>query len=363
MKIIKKAFKYRLYPNKTQEQKLLQSFGCCRLVWNNMVADFNNIEIKNAKIKSIPELKQDFNFLNEVSCVILQQKQRDFLEFKKQFFSKTRKVKLKKPKFKRKGVNDSFRLPFPRFKINDSIIQLEKIGKISYRQDKKIPINSKLISVTVTKNSVNQYYASIVVDCTVDRFEKTNKTVGCDLGLKEFLTTSDNEVIANPRYFRESQANLKNAQRHLSRKTKGSNRYKKQKLKIAKIHKKVANRRNHFIHNVTTNLVKSYDEIVIEDLVVKNMVENHKLAKSISDASFGIFRQQLTYKCDWYGKTLIIVDRFYPSSKTCSCCGNIKKELLLSEREYNCEECGIILDRDYNASLNLKNKAVGVNAA
>lgn len=192
---------------------------------------------------------------------------------------------------------------------------------------------------------------------------KTNKVVGCDLGLKEFLTTSDNEVIANPRYFRKNQAKLKKAQRHLSRKVKNSNRYNKQKLKVAKMHRKIANQRSHFIHNVTTNLVKNYDEIVIEDLNVSGMVKNHKLAKSISDASFSMFRQQLTYKCDWYDKKLTVVDRYFPSSKMCCSCGNIKEDLTLKDRIYKCNVCFNEIDRDLQASINLKNKAVGVNAA
>ncbi len=389
MKVINRAFKYRLYPNQTQESKMSQSFGCCRVVYNNMVADFNNVDIKDTKIKSIPELKVDFPFLSDVSCAMLQQKQRDFIDFKKDYFRdlkngriesmkksyiKTRLSKgleidngklfsIGKPNFKKKGINDSFRLPFPKFKINDKKIQLEKIGKVSYVQDRKIPNDSKLLSVTVSKNSVNQYFASVLVQCCVEELPKTNKVVGCDLGLKSFLTTSDNEVISNPRYFRKSQTKLKSAQRHLSRKVKKSNRYNKQKLKVAKIHKKVANQRSHFIHNVTTNLVRNYDEIVIEDLSVKNMVKNHKLAKSISDASFGMFRTQLTYKCDWYGKKLTIVDKWFPSSKTCVNCGNVKKDLTLSDRIYKCNVCSNEIDRDFQASLNLKNKAVGVNAA
>jgi len=217
MKIINKAFKYRLYPNDTQIQKISQSFGCCRVVYNSMVAEFNKpfvkpdeneIQVEKVKenIKSIPDLKVEYPYLNTVSCAILQQKQRDFIDFKKDYFRdlkngriesmkksyiKTRLSKgleidnsklfsIGKPKFKKKGINDSFRLPFPKFKINDSKIQLEKIGKVSYVQDRKIPVNSKLLSVTVSKNSANQYFASILVQCCVEELSKTGKTVGCD---------------------------------------------------------------------------------------------------------------------------------------------------------------------------------------
>ena len=218
-------------------------------------------------------------------------------------------------------------------------------------------------AITVTKNSSNQYFASVLVETQVEELAKTGQTVGVDLGLKSFLVTSDNQTIENPRYFRKSQAQLKTAQRRLSKKKKGSNRYKKQKTKIAKIHQKTVNQRDYFLHQITNQLVKKNDVIVIEDLHVKAMVKNRKLAKAISDASFSTFRQQLAYKCDWYDKELVIVDRFYPSSKTCSCCGEVKKILTLSQRTYACESCGLVIDRDYNAALNLKNIAARVKVA
>lgn len=348
----KRAYKYRLYPNKTQIKSLSMAFGCTRFVWNNAVAQFN----EKIEPKSIPLLKLDFSFLGDVSCAILQQKQRDFSEFKKQFFSKSRKSKMQRPRFKKKGQNDSFRLPNQKFKVLDSKIQLEKIGRISFVCDRKIPIDSKLLSVTVSRNSSGQYFASVLVETVIVNLPKTNKTVGLDLGLKDFLTTSDNQVFENPRYFRENQAKLKKAQKWLSKKKKGSTRYKKQKLKVANIHQKVANQRSYFFHQITTELVKNYDNIVIEDLNVKGMVKNRKLAKSISDASFSMFRQQLTYKCEWYGKKLTVVNRFYPSSKTCSNCGEVKKELKLSQRTYNCDCCGFSINRDLNAAINLRNK-------
>ena len=308
-------------------------------------------------------MKVEFNFLNDVSCAILQQKIRDFIEFKKQFFNTKRKLKVQRPTFKKRGHNDSFRLPNQKFNILDGQIQLEKIGKVPFVQDRPIPIDSRFLSVTVTKNSLNQYFASVLVETTVNELPKTGQTVGVDLGLKSFLVTSDNQEIENPRYFRKSQAQLKTAQRRLSKKQKGSNRRKKQKLKVAKIHQKTANQRSHFLHQITNQLINENDVIVIEDLNVKGMIKNHKLAKSISDASFAMFRQQLTYKCDWYGKELVIADRFYPSSKTCSCCGQVKKTLTLNQRTYACDNCGLVIDRDYNAALNLKNIAARVKAA
>ena len=280
-----------------------------------------------------------------------------------QFFNPKRKIKVDRPSFKKKHLHNSFRLPNQKFKVFDTKIQFEKIGKVSYVQDRPLPLDHKLLCVTVSKNTLGQYFASVLVETEIKELPKTEKIVGVDLGLKTFLVTSDKVEIENPRYFRESQAKLKKAQRHLSKKQKGRNRYKKQKRKVAKIHQKTANQRSHFLHQVTNQLVKDYDTIVIEDLNVKGMVKNKKLSKSISDASFATFRSQMTYKCNWYGKELIIADRFFAGSKTCSNCGNKKEKLTLSQRTYNCECCGLVIDRDYNASLNLKNIAARVKAA
>ena len=224
--------------------------------------------------------------------------------------------------------------------------------------DRELP-NGKLMSVTISKNPSGQYFASILIETLPKQLHKTNKSVGIDLGLKEFITTSDNQIAHNPRYFRESQSKLRKLQQRLSRKKKGSNRRNKVRLKVAKLHQKISNQRDWFLHNVTTNLVENYDTIVIEDLNVSGMVKNSKLAKSISDASFSKFRQQLSYKCDWYGKELVIINRFEPTSKKCSCCGWIKKDLTLKDRTFKCDNCDLSIDRDYNASLNIL--SIGVN--
>jgi len=355
--MIKRAYKYRLYPNKSQEIKLSMSFGHTRFVWNKCVESFNN----KVDIKKLPELKQEFGFLSDVSCSILQQKHRDFIEFKQQFFNKSRKTKLGFPKFKKRGVKDSFRLPNQKFKVIKNKIQLERIGRITFVCDRAIPENSKFLSVTVSKNASGQYFASILVECHVEELPKIGKSVGVDLGIKSFVITSDGKEFASNRFFRDNQSKLRTAQKHFARKKKGSSRHKKCKLKVARIHQTISNQREYFLHQVSNYLVLNYDRIVIEDLNVKGMVKNRKLAKSISDASFSAFRSQLTYKCDWYGRELVVADRFYPSSKTCSSCGNVKKELKLSERVYNCEVCGFVCDRDLNAAINLK--SVGVSAA
>ena len=221
-------------------------------------------------------------------------------------------------------------------------IQLEKIGKVKMVMDRIIP-EGNFMSVTVSMNPSGQFYASILIETEIEHLEKKGKSVGIDVGLKEFIVTSDNDIVKNPKYFRESQSKLKTLQKHFSRKQKGSKRRYKLKLKIAKIHQKIK------IHL-----------IVIEDLNVFGMVKNRKLAKSISDASFSKFFSMLKYKSEWYGKELIQIGRFEPTSKTCSCCGWVKKDLTLKDRVFVCENCGIVIDRDYNASLNIH--SVGVNA-
>ncbi len=332
-----------------------RTFGCVRFVWNQLVEDFNNHKKgETPKNKTVATLKKEFDFLSEVSCATLQQKQRDFVKYKDQFFNKDRKTKIGLPVFKKRGVNDSFRLPNQKFWFVRDKIQLERIGKVRVVIDREIPPYAKFLSVTVQRNACGHYFASVLVEEKLEPKPTTGKTVGVDLGLKTFIVTSDNQQFESPKFFSKNQAKLVKAQRWLSKKKKGSNRYLKQKLKVAKIHLKTANQRQHFIHQVTNDLVNNYQRIVIEDLNVKGMVKNKNLSKSISDASFYMFRSQLTYKCNWHDRELVTVDRFYPSSKTCSNCGSKKDKLSLKERTYDCTQCGITIDRDLNAALNLK---------
>ena len=257
-----KAFKYRIYPNRSQEILFSKTFGCVRLIWNANVASFNSYDKEDNPKPSIiqkSDLIEDRPWLSEVSAAAIQQKVADFKETVKQYFSK-----------------------------------------------------------------------------------------------------SDGIVIDNPKYLRENQSKISRIQKYMSRKTKGSNRWHKNRLKIARLHNKVSNRRLWFLHNLTTYLVNNYDTICIEDLNVSGMVKNHKLASSISDASFSLFRTLLEYKCEWYGKTLSVIDRFYPSSKTCSNCGWKKDDLSLSDRTFACGNCGIKIDRDLNAAINIKRMGVDI---
>lgn len=358
-----KAFKYRIYPNKSQKGLLSKTFGCIRVIWNANVESFNSYDKdSNPKPKIIikSDLIIDKPWLNEISAAAIQQKIRDFQEITNQFFSKTRKKKIGRPSFKKKSGNQSYRLPNQKFSLKDNKIRLEKIGWVKMSIDRNIPNNSKMLSCTISMNCCGQYFVSILVDVVIPNKGKTGKSVGIDLGLKSFATLSDGVVIDNIKFFREKQSEIAKIQRHLSRKNKGSNRHRKNKIKIARLYNKIANKRNNFLHNVTTSLVNNYDVICIEDLNVSGMLSNHKLAKAISDTSFSMFRSMLEYKCNWYGKELVVIDRFYPSSKTCSKCGWKKEDLTLSDRVFKCENCGIEIDRDLNAAINIQRVGVDI---
>lgn len=356
-----KAYKYRIYPNRTQQTLLNKTFGSVRFYYNNLVATFNSYDKEsnpNPHFKTQKELKEEYEWLGEVSAAALQQKMQDFREFQKQLFSKSRKKSIGRPNFKKKSNKQSYRLPNQKFKVLGEKIQLEKIGKVKMVIDRPIPDDAKFVSVTVSKNCAGQYFVSICVETNIYHKNKTNETVGIDLGLKEFATLSDGVVVHNPRYFRENQSKLKRMQQHFARKKKGSRRREKCRLKVARLHNKVANQREWFLHNVTAMLVDNYDVLCIEDLNVKGMMANHKLAKSIADVSFYEFRRQLEYKCQWYGKELVVIGRFEPTSKICSCCGWKNDNLTLKDRTFKCEQCGLEIDRDWGASINIKRLGV-----
>lgn len=235
-----KSYKFRLYPNKTQEVLLNKTFGCVRYFWNNQVASFNSYSKEtNSTVlfKTSTEVRKENEWMKEVSAAAIQQKEIDFKEFKKQRFSKSRKKPIGNPSFKKKDNKQSFRLPNQKFKIVENKIQLEKIGRVKIVMDRQLP-NSKLMSVTISKTTSGCFFASILIETEILHLNKTNKSVGIDVGLKNFYTSSDNITISNPRYFRESQSKLSKLQKHFSRKVKGSSRRNKLKIKISKLHQK-----------------------------------------------------------------------------------------------------------------------------
>ena len=348
------AYKYRLYPNKTQQTLLNKTMGCVRYYWNQQVAIFKTYDKETnpkPEFKTSTELRNETEWMLEVSAAAIQQKEIDFKEYKKQLFNKSRKKKIGFPSFKKKNNRQSFRLPNQKFKVIDKKIQLEKIGKVKMIIDRELP-QGKLMSVTISKNPSGQYFASILIETKIIHKVKTNKDVGIDLGIKTFSTQSDGVEINNPKFLNKNQIKLRRMQQHFSRKQKGSNRKNKCRLKIARLHQKITNQRDWFLHNYSTSLINNYDTIFIEDLNISGMLKNHCLAGAISDVSWSKFTAMLTYKAEWYGKDVVKVSRFFASSKTCEC-GVKNDNLKLSDREWVCEACGLVNSRDLLAANNI----------
>ena len=354
--MILKAFKFRLEPNKEQQVLINKTLGCTRFLYNQMLSE-KQTKYKSkddTKLKTEKEYKIEFDWLKEVDSIALQQARIDLKTAYDNFFRKLKAGQPTNLKFKSKhnpknsyrtiNVNNSVR-------VEENRIKLPKLGFVKFRKSREV--SGTIKSVTVSKNILNRYYISVLCEVEVETLPTSNKEIGIDLGLKEFCITSDNEFVSNPRFLRESEFKLKKAQRKLSLRKKGSNRRFKQQKKVFRLHEKIRNQRLDFLHKLSTKLINENQVICLEDLQVKNMVKNHCLAKNISDVSWSKFVELLKYKSDWYGRTLVQIDKFFPSSKTCSCCGDIKKDLTLKDREYICSSCGLVIDRDYNAALNI----------
>ena len=356
MKVVNKTYKFRIYPNKEQEILLSKHFGCSRFVYNHFLNERKEQYQKDKKsdnyyvqAKSLTELKktEDYNWLKEVNSQTIQFALRNLDTAYVNFFRGNAQF----PNFKSRKHKNTFTIPqFGRLEENKIIIPKFK-GGIKVKLDKR-KVNGKIGKMNITKTPTNKYYVSIFTEQTIEQLPKTNKKCGIDLGLKDFVITSDGIKYKNNRYTKKYSRELKKAQQHFSRKEKGSNGFEKQKLKVAKIHEKISSCRLDTLHKVSKELVEDYDLISIEDLNVKGMIKNHKLSKHIADASWGNFVNLLQYKCDWYGKELVKINRFYPSSKTCNCCGWINQGLKLSDRKWTCK-CGETHDRDINASKNI----------
>ena len=351
-----KSYKYKIKPNPEQIVLLNKHFGSIRFAYNYFLNERKKEYETNKQSlnytdnsKSLTELKkqEEYYWLNEINSQSLQSSLKHLDDAYNGFFKKRTKF----PKFKSKKSKNSFKVP--------QFVKLEN-GKLRIPKFKE-PIdlilsrcfNGVIKQCTISKTTTNEYFVSILVETEHSKLEKTGKSIGIDLGLKDFVITSDGYKYKNNRYTKTYERKLKEHQQHLSRKTFGSNRYYKQKLKVANIYKKITNSRLDNLHKVSTELIKKYDVIVLEDLNVKGMVKNHKLSKHISDASWSKFVELLTYKAQWNDKEIVKIDRFFPSSKTCNCCGYINQNLKLDMREWTCPSCHTKLDRDLNASINI----------
>ena len=365
---IKRAYRFRCYPSPDQEVILARTFGCTRFAYNYMLRLRTDAWLKEQKrigyhetSALLTELKKtpEHAWLNEVSSVPVQQSLRHLQTAFGNFFAKRAKY----PSFKSKHDKQAAEYTASGFKWDGKVLKLAKMdAPLNIRFSRTIPKAAKLTTVTVSKDAAGRYFVSMLCDDTVQEKPKAAGKIGIDLGLTHFAILSSGEKIAAPKTFRKNEAKLATLQRRLAKKAKGSANRRKAKLKVARLHAKIADSRKDFLHKLSTRLVSENQTIAIETLAVSNMQKNHCLAKSISDASWSEFVRQLEYKSLWYGRELIGIDRWYPSSKRCSDCGHTVKKLPLSVREWTCHECGSIHDRDVNAARNVLAAGLAVSA-
>ncbi|MPY46989.1 IS200/IS605 family element transposase accessory protein TnpB [Streptomyces phyllanthi] len=358
---VKRAFKYRFYPTDAQAAELSRTFGCVRKVYNMALAarteawarqervNYNQTSAMLTAWKKTEELA----YLNEVSSVPLQQALRHLQTAFANFFAKRAKY----PRFKvRKKSRASAEYTSSAFRFCDGRLTLAKMADpLSIVWSRPLPDGASPTTVTVSRDGAGRWFVSLVCqDPSVKPLAATDAAVGIDVGLDHLLTLSTGEKITNPRHERRDRERLAKAQRELSRKAKGegANR-RKARQKVAKIHARIADRRRDVLHRLTTRLVRENQTLVIEDLTVRTMVKNRSLARAISDAAWSQFRSMLEYKAHWYGRDVVAVDRFFPSSKLCSHCGTLQPEMPLNVRTWTCDNCGTAHDRDVNAAKNL----------
>lgn len=376
-----KAVKIRLYPNKTQTEQFNKLLGCYRFVYNQCLTRKINSYKENKISENLStlghfihhELLKDDNFiwLREQNTKVLKQAVNDMLSAYKNFFTQHKGF----PKFKSKRDNKqscrfelgaiSRRNDYTTYKLS-----LANIKNVKFRCNKKYAeylqkYKSNIKQATLSKLPCGEYYLSILVDgdLTHKGLRDTNNAVGIDLGIKDFVITSDGEVFDNL-HFKKSQSNkIKRLQRQLSKKQKGSNNRNKARIRLTKAYKKINDKKQYYLHQVSNTLINENQVICMEDLNVKGMLKNHKLAESIQEMNFGEFRRILEYKANWYNRKIVYIDRFYPSSKTCNHCGYINKQLKLSDRQWACPQCGELIDRDYNAALNILDEGLRILSA
>lgn len=379
MLTIEKGFKYRIYPNKTQIKHIELSFKAKRYVWNYFL-NINKHRLQyHKKVLSYKEMSRLLTLLKKKEIWLKQCEKsvlQNTLKYQYETFLKFFNKECGFPKFKSyKNNYQSIRMNFTNNNIEVLGKEIKYTSTGKYRKQfckiklpkvKKVRIaysrqyQGRIVSSTLSRDTDGKYYISLCcVDIPQENKIKTGMVIGIDLGIKEFATTSENKVISNPKFYRKYENKLIKSQRKLSKRKKGSNNRNKQRLKVNKYHKKIYHCRLDFLQKLTTKLINQYDIVCLEDLNTSGMLKNHKLAKSIADASFFEFNRELEYKAKWYGKTISKIDRFYPSSQLCSSCGNQSNQTKdLGVRTYICEKCGLEIDRDYNASLNILNEGL-----
>lgn len=369
LKTILRAYKYRLYPNKKQQELINKTIGCCRFVYNHYLAQ--RIELYKTEQKSInynacandlKNLKKQYEWLREVDSISLQQTLKDLDLAYQNFFRRVKngEKEVGFPKFKsKKNPKQSYRTQ----KVNNNIsidgskIKLPKLGLIKFANSRCF--NGRITSCTISKTNAGKYFVSVLVEEEIQELPQNNNAIGFDLGIKEYIVTSDGEIVENPRTLNKYEKKLIKLQRQLAKKQKGSNRYKKQALKIAKLHEKIRDTRTDFLHKLSSQIIKENQLIISENLNVKGMVQNHKLAKAISDVSWSEFCRMIGYKSKWYGRTYHKIDRYFASSQTCNVCGYKNTDTKdLNVRQWICPQCNTNHDRDVNAAVNILNQGL-----
>jgi putative transposase len=368
-KVVRRAYKYRFYPSPQQAAELARTFGCVRVVWNlaleaRTTAWYQRHErvsyVRSSAMLTEWKRSDDLAYLGEVSSVPLQQALRHLQGAFVDFWEKRALY----PKFKsRKRSRQSAEYTRSAFRYRDDQLTLAKMAEpLDIRWSRPLPDGAQPSTVTVSRDAAGRWFVSLLCESPVEPHPATGSVIGVDAGITSLVTLSTGEKVANPRHERRDRARLAQAQRTLSRKQKGSANRERARRKVARVHARITDRRRDFLHKLTTRLVRENQAVAIEDLSVRNMTRNHFLARAISDAAWSDLRGMLEYKCDWYGRQLVVIDRWYPSSKTCSACGHMAASLPLNTRGWDCANCGTRHDRDINAAQNIRAAGLAVLA-
>lgn len=367
--MVKRAYRYRFYPTAEHADLLNRTFGCVRYVYNRALAERSRAWTQEQRRVTFAETcrmltawkaEPETAWLYEVSNVALQQGLQHLQQAYVNFWGRRAKY----PHFKSKRKSRaSATFTTSGFRYRDSRIWLAKMdAPLNIRWSRPLPEGAEPSAVTVSRDAAGRWHISILVEAMVAEFPPVESTVGIDAGITSLVTLSTGEKVINPRHERRDRKRLALAQRRLARKAKGSANRAKARARVARVHARIAGRRRDHLHKLSTRIIRENQTVIIEDLAVRNMVRNHSLARAISDASCAEFRAMLEYKADWYGRTVIAIDRFYPSSKTCSACGHLAAAMPLSVREWACAGCGAGHDRDVNAAKVIRAAGLAVQA-